>query len=185
VWACLATLRLAEVAVEASVLDNPSMGSVETYVKLADRPNTIRSYASTVQHFEVEGRGALPATSEAIAPYLAQYAESLSINTLRARLAGLSRWHLNHGFIDPTKSALVSRVLKGIRAAHNTPEKPARPIEFELMGQVANWLKFELDRLDPSDPQYARNSRDQAMLLIEFWRGFRSDPPLPSAGSTC
>lgn len=157
------------------MLDNTTMGSVETYVKLADRPNTNRSYASAVQHFEVEGRGALPATSEAIAAYLAQCADSLAINTLRARLAGLSRWHLDHGFLDPTKSALVSRVLKGIRAAHNAPEKQARPIEFELMAQVSDWLKSELDRGDPSDPQYARNARDQAMLLIGFWRGFRSD----------
>lgn len=151
------------------------MGSVETYVKLAERPNTTRSYASAVQHFEVEGRGTLPATSEAIAGYLAQYAESLSINTLRTRLAGLSSWHRDHGFIDPTKSTLVSQVLKGIRAAHNTPEKQARPIEFALMEQVSNWLKSELERGDPSDPQYVRNARDQAMLLIGFWRGFRSD----------
>jgi hypothetical protein len=107
------------------------MGSVESYVKLAERPNTTLSYASAVRHFEVEGRGSLPATSEAIAAYLAQFAESLSTSTLRTRLAGLSSWHRDHGFLDPTKSELVSRVLKGIRAAHNTPQKQARPVEFE------------------------------------------------------
>ena len=155
--------------------ENPRMVTVETYVKLANRPNTQRSYASAVQHFEVDGRGALPATPEVIAAYLAQYAESLSINTLRSRLSGLSRWHRDHGFIDPTKSALVSLVLKGIRTAHNIPEKRARPFEFELMAQVSHWLKSELDQLDPSDPRYLRCTRDQAMLLIGFWRGFRSD----------
>lgn len=72
------------------------MGTVETYVKLANRPNTQRSYASAVQHFEVEGRGVLPATPEAIAGYLAHYAESLSINTLHSRLSGLSKWHREH-----------------------------------------------------------------------------------------
>jgi len=97
------------------------MVGVKTYV-IAERPNTSRSYASTVQRFEEEGRGLLPATSETIAAYLAQYAESLSINTLRARLAGLSRWHIAHGFVDPTKSPLVSsrrsaKVLKGRRNA--------------------------------------------------------------------
>lgn len=156
-------------------LDNLSMGSVESYIKLADRPNTKRSYASAVQHFEVEGRGALPATSASIAAYLAQYAESLSISTLRNRLAGLSRWHLEHGFDDPTKSTLVSKVLKGIRATHNTAEKQARPLEFELMEQVSDWLEYQLNQLDPSDPQAVRIVRDQAMLLLGFWRGFRSD----------
>ena len=151
------------------------MGTVEIYVKLAERPNTSRSYASAVQHFEVDGRGSLPATSEAIAAYLAQYAESLSINTLRARLAGLSRWHRDHGFVDPTKSPLVSRVLKGIRSAHNTPSKQARPIEFDLLEQVSNWLETELDLSAPSEPDHVRNARDRAMLLIGFWRGFRSD----------
>lgn len=151
------------------------MGSVETYVKLAERPNTTLSYASAVRHFEVEGRGSLPATSEAIAAYLAQFAESLSTSTLRTRLAGLSSWHRDHGFIDPTKSELVSRVLKGIRAAHNTPQKQARPVEFELLIQVSEWLKSDLDTLAPTDPQYKRIARDNAMLLIGFWRGFRSD----------
>lgn len=151
------------------------MDTVETYVKLANRPNTQRSYASAVQHFEVEGRGALPATPEAIAGYLAHYAELLSINTLRSRLSGLSKWHRDHGFIDPTKSALVSQVLKGIRTAHNVPEKRARPFDFERLAQVSDWLKSEADHLAPSDPHYLRCKRDQAMLLIGFWRGFRSD----------
>lgn len=151
------------------------MDKVDTYVSLAKRPNTHRSYASAVKHFEVEGRGALPASSEAVATYLAQFAESLAINTLRARLAGLSRWHKDHGFVDPTKSPLVSQVLKGIRTAHNVPEKQARPIEFELVARVSDWLRQECQDLAPSDPRYLRAARDQAILLIGFWRGFRSD----------
>lgn len=151
------------------------MGSVESYINLAKRPNTQRSYASAVRHYEVEGRGTLPATSDAVATYLAQFAETLSPNTLRARLAGLSKWHKDHGFIDPTKSTLVTQVLKGIRTAHNAPEKQARPIEFELLEQVSNWLQDESQWLPPTDPRYLRVTRDQAMLLIGFWRGFRSD----------
>jgi integrase len=151
------------------------MDLVDTYVKLAKRPNTQRSYASAVQHFQVEGRGLLPATAQSVAHYLAQFANTLSINTLRARLAGISRWHIDHGFLDPTKSPLVSQVLKGIRTVHNTPEKRARPVEFELLAQVSRWLERELESLSPSDPDYLRNIRDHAMLLIGFWRGFRSD----------
>lgn len=154
------------------------MDRVDTYLSLAERPNTQRSYAAAIRHFEIEWRGLLPATPESIARYLAEYAASLSINTLRARLAGLSHWHSAHGFVDPTRSPLVAQVLKGIRAAHNVPEKQARPLELLQLQQVCTWLNQAAD-----EPRVAtdarvhrlRLARDQAMLLIGFWRGFRAD----------
>jgi integrase len=153
--------------------------SVENYLQLAERPNTRRSYAAAVRHFETDWHGMLPATPESVAQYLATYASTLAVNTLQARLAGLARWHQDHGFQDPTKSALVRRVLKGIRTAHNAPQKQARPIEFELLENVSDWLESELDRLSGSccdqEAERLRRTRDQAMLLLGFWRGFRSD----------
>jgi hypothetical protein len=71
------------------------MNSVVDYLKAAERKNTQISYASAVRHFEEEWKGLLPASSDAIARYLAQYAPTLSGNTLRQRLAALSRWHLD------------------------------------------------------------------------------------------
>lgn len=154
------------------------MDRVDTYLTLADRPNTQRSYAAATRHFEVEWRGLLPATPDSIARYLADYAASLSINTLRARLAGLSHWHIAHGFADPTRSPLVARVLKGIRAAHNVPEKQARPLNLLHLQQVVRWLDSAGDEsrvaIDRS-VHGLRQARDQAMLLIGFWRGFRAD----------
>lgn len=155
------------------------MASVESYLQLAERPNTQRSYAAAIRHFEIEWRGMLPTTPETVAEYLATFASSLAINTLQARLAGLSRWHRDHGFQDPTKSELVRRVLKGIRSAHNAPQKQARPIEFTLLEHVSDWLDSDLNRLPAADPnqqtERLRRARDQAMLLLGFWRGFRSD----------
>lgn len=151
------------------------MATVEIYERLAERPNTKRSYAAAVKHFEVEGRGSLPATPDAIAAYLAQFAESLSISTLKVRLAGLANWHKDHGFTDPTRSPQVLRVLKGIRSVHNTTTKQARPVEFQLLEQLANAIQFEIDRIQSHDPRYLRLTRDKAMLLIGFWRGFRAD----------
>lgn len=152
------------------------MNTVETYLKFAERPNTRRSYAAAVRHFEQEWRGLLPATPDSIARYLADQATSVAINTLRLRLAGLSRWHSDHGFADPTKTKLVTQVLKGIRAAHSAPEKQAKPLELMQLQQVVDWLELS----PPGASEDARihrlrRTRDRAMLLIGFWRGFRAD----------
>lgn len=157
------------------------VGTVESYLELAARPNTVRSYAAAVRHFESEWRGLLPASADMIAEYLAAFAPTLSVNTLEARLAGLAHWHQDHGFPDPTRAALVRRVLKGIRTAHSKPEKQARPVEFEQLEHVCAWIEDQARQLQAphSDqarrPEHLRRSRDAAMLLIGFWRGFRSD----------
>ena len=108
------------------------MTRLAQYLEAAERDNTRRSYASAIRHFEIEWKGLLPSTADAIARYLAGHAATLSINTLRQRLAALSRWHNDQGFPDPTKSALVRQVLKGIRSVHSVPEKRARPLELGL-----------------------------------------------------
>ncbi len=154
------------------------MSSVDKYLELADRPNTKRAYAASVRHFELEWRGLLPATPEAVAQYLAHYATSQSINTLQVKLAGLARWHVDHGFADPTKTPLVRQVLKGIRAAHNAPTRQARPVAFDVLRRVSGWLANEIAEAQVDEHRRAdllRRCRDQAMLRLGFWRGFRSD----------
>lgn len=159
------------------------MASVDDYLQLAARPNTERSYTAAVAHFETQWRGRLPATPQLIAEYLAAFAGQLSVNTLEARLAGLARWHKDFGFADPTKAQVVRQVLKGIRTAHNVPEKRARPIEFDRLEHVCDWLREQVEAAE-SPPgaaqheqraQLLRRTRDEAMLLLGFWRGFRSD----------
>ena len=100
-------------------------GAIQDYVLAADRENTVRSYANAIKHFETTWKGLLPATSDSVARYLAEHATTLSISTLRQRLAALSRWHADHGFPDPTRSALVQRVFKGVRVKHATAQKRA------------------------------------------------------------
>ncbi|MCK9215832.1 site-specific integrase [Rhodoferax ferrireducens] len=115
------------------------MGSVDQYLKAAERENTLLSYASAVRHFEEEWKGLLPASSDAVARYLADYAATLSGSTLRHRLAALSRWHVDQGFTDPTKSPTIRQLLKGIRSVHNAPEKKARPLELDVLERVDAW----------------------------------------------
>lgn len=153
------------------------MNRLDQYIEAAERDNTRRSYASAIRHFEVEWKGLLPATSDAIARYLADHAETLAINTLRQRLAALSRWHADQGFPDPTKSPLVRQVLKGIRSVHAVPEKRARPLELAVLQQVDQWLDTAIaNALRMGDhPGLLRHTRNRSLVLLGFWRGFRSD----------
>lgn len=153
------------------------MNHVERYLNAAERSNTRRSYASAIRHFEIEWGGLLPASGESIARYLAAHGESLSLNTLKHRLAALSRWHQEHGFADPTKAHQIRQLLKGIRTLHPAQEKRARPLELDMLQQVGDWLEgARTTALARNDVGAAlRHARDRALVLLGFWRGFRAD----------
>ena len=153
------------------------MSQIDTYLKAADRDTTRRSYASALRHFEVEWKGLLPATQAAIAQYLADYAASLSANTLQHRLAALSRWHTSHGFPDPTKAPMVRQVMKGIRTLHPAQEKRAKPLQLDALQRVDTWLQKAAEAAQARGDRAAalHHARDRALVLLGFWRGFRSD----------
>ncbi len=173
------------------------MSRLAQYIEAAERGNTRRSYASAIRHFEIEWKGLLPSTADAISRYLADHAPTLAINTLRQRLAALSRWHTDQGFPDPTKSPLVRQVLKGIRSVHTVPEKRARPLELVVLQQVDQWLDAAIGNAQRSGDRSAllRHTRDRSLMLLGFWRGFRSDELVnlrvenievtPGQGMTC
>ena len=153
------------------------MSKLDQYIHAATRENTRRSYQSAVRHFETEWGGFLPATADSIARYLVDYAESLSINTLRQRLAALAQWHIDQGFPDPTKTPVVRKVFRGIRALHPAPEKRARPLQLHQLTHLAQWLDQAITAALNSNDLAAqlRLTRDRALLLLGFWRGFRGD----------
>lgn len=153
------------------------MGKLEDLLAASERENTRRSYASAIRHFEVEWQGLLPATTDAVARYLADHSETLSINTLRQRVAALSRWHTDNSFADPTKEPLIRQVLRGIRSAHPAMEKQARPLAIEILQRLDSWLCREeaQARAREDAPRELRHARDRSLVLLGFWRGFRSD----------
>lgn len=153
------------------------MSNVDRYVSAATRDNTRRSYRSAIEHFEVHWGGFLPATSDMVARYLADYAAALSANTLKQRLAALSQWHLDQGMPDPTKAPVVKKVLKGIRALHPAQEKQAKPLQLDQLKHVACWLDDQIAVAIGMGDRKAqlKHTRDRAILLLGFWRGFRSD----------
>jgi integrase len=153
------------------------MNSVDKYLRAATRENTVRSYRSAMQHFEVEWGGLLPASADMVARYLADHAQTLASNTLQQRVAALADWHRTHGFSDPTKTEVVRKVLKGIRTLHPMQERQARPLQLEQITQVAHWLDDAIAAATSADhmPRARRYARDRALLLVGFWRGFRGD----------
>ncbi len=153
------------------------MTTLERYLAAATRKNTQQSYALATRHFEEDFGGFLPATGDSVARYLAAYAGVLSNNTLRQRLSALANWHRRQGFPDPTRDEVVRQAFKGIRALHPTVEKQAAPLQV-----------MDLDRVDASCRAAAaqarkqgdragemKATRDRALLLLGFWRAFRSD----------
>jgi len=171
--------------------------TVEQYLEAATRANTERAYAAATRHFEVEWGGHLPASADQVARYLADYAEQLSVNTLRQRLAALARWHASHGFPDPTRAPVVRQVLKGIQTLHPATEKRATPLQLTQLGQVVDWLDEAGTAARDRDDRAAqlRHLRDRALILLGFWRGFRGDELIrlqvehvhlvPGEGMTC
>ncbi|MCS4258819.1 site-specific recombinase XerD [Pseudomonas protegens] len=153
------------------------MSELDRYLQAATRDNTRRSYRAAIEHFEVQWGGFLPATAESVARYLAAYAGELSINTLRLRLSALAQWHSSQGFADPTKAPVVRQVFKGIRALHPVQEKQAQPLELQHLEQVVAWLDEEVASAATEQRQgdLLRARRDRALILLGFWRGFRSD----------
>ena len=150
---------------------------VDQYVLAATRDNTRRSYQSAIQHFEVEWGGFLPTTADSISCYLAHFAPTQSVATLRQRLAALAQWHIDQGFPDPTKAPLVKKVLKGIQELHPSQQKQAKPFQIGQLEQLDAWLSRQIDSAIDADDRVAllKHARDRSLVLLGFWRGFRSD----------
>lgn len=149
------------------------MSDVDRYIRAATRDNTRKSYQAAVEHFEVEWGGFLPATADSLAEYLAHYAPTLAVSTLKQRLAGLAAWHQAQGFADPTKAPHVKKVMKGIAEIHRKPAVQAKPLQLQQLKMLVYYFDEQIDSADI--PQRLQALRNKALFLLGFWRAFRSD----------
>ncbi|MCG4454948.1 site-specific integrase [Pseudomonas sp. MMS21-TM103] len=147
--------------------------NADRYLTAARRESTQRRYRQALEHFELVWGGLLPATSETVVRYLADSAERLSSSTLRAHLAALARWHIRQGFVDPTKAPQVRDVLRGIQALHPHMPRQAEPLQLTELSRCVEWLIAQEAGL--TDAAMRGHRRDRALILLGFWRGFRSD----------
>lgn len=153
------------------------MSKLDQYLDAATRDSTRQSYRAAIEHFEVQWKGLLPATADGVARYLAEYADTLAVSTLRQRLAALAQWHSEQGFPDPTKAPIVRKALRGIRALHPAQEKQAKPLQLDELERVVGALDHAIDvaRRRGDRAGELRYLRDKSLILLGFWRGFRSD----------
>ena len=153
------------------------MSKADRYLEASVRANTSKSYAAAISHFEVTWGGFLPATTEGVVRYIAEYADQLAISTLKQRLAALANWHQAHGFPDPTKAPKVRQLLKGVRVLHPVKQKQAAPLPLLQLEKAVAFLEVEAaEAIANGDMQgLLKSTRDIALLTIGFWRGFRGD----------
>jgi site-specific recombinase XerD len=135
--------------------------SVSSFVRDSIAINTRRAYVSDLAHFESWG-GRVPATAEAIATYLADHAETLSVATLVRRLASISKAHQARGLQNPTGTELVRATMRGVKRTKGTAQREAKPL-------MRDDLLIVLDATGES----LKDVRYRALLLIGFAGGFR------------
>lgn len=135
--------------------------SVHEYLQAAYAKNTLRAYRSDVRHF-ISWGGAVPATDQVVAEYLAAHAETLSTATLARRLVAISKAHTTQNLPSPTPSALVHMTMMGIRRKHGRPQR-----------RVAAATKEDILAMVAGLGSSLKDTRDRALLLIGFAGAFR------------
>jgi integrase len=125
--------------------------------------NTRRSYSSDVQHFLNWG-GLLPTEEDTLIRYLIEHEQLLNSRTLAHRLAALSKWHVQLGFRDPTRSAEVRETLTGIQRTRGRPVRQAKALPVEDLTRIVRVLVAGSD---------LAALRDNALLQMGFLGGFR------------
>jgi len=143
------------------------------YLRSVQRDSTQRRYQGVLRYFEQGWGSCLPASGDTVVRYLVEHAETLSSSTLGLHLAALAQWHHSHGFDDPTKSAKVRQVLRNIRAQHPRPVKQAEPLSLIELERCVAGLQEQIASDNPVSR--LRAYRDQALILMGFWRAFRAD----------
>lgn len=135
--------------------------SVLEYIESAISENTRRAYTSDLKDFNSWG-GTIPASPQTLARYLAERAASLSVVTLKRRLAAISVAHQMGGYESPSGHPLVYRTLRGIARWHGSAQRRVRPI-----------LKEDLFAMLDKTPTSINGMRDRALLLVGFAAALR------------
>lgn len=160
--------------------------------------NTERSYESGVDHFLYTWGGKLPATELDLCRYLKYFGDvigrdfdalpvaqqnpdndpRLNIRSLEIRLSNLAEWYRRHSFKDATQSPAVRKQLRELKKTFSKAKKKAKPLWAEDIMAVSRTLLTQRDDIDESSAKsraaYATALRDNAFLLIGWWRGFRA-----------
>lgn len=134
--------------------------NVREYIRAALSENSRRAYRADLDQFLAWG-GAVPASPEMVARYLAAHAGHHAIATLARRLVSIGKAHTTQGHPSPVDSDLVRATLRGIRHTHGSAQRQVAPAEKEdVLSMVAGLTGI-------------KGIRDKALLLLGFAGAFR------------
>jgi site-specific recombinase XerD len=143
------------------IVQQTNIEPVRHYIENALSSNSRKAYKADLAHYRAWG-GIVPATSEMIATYMTDHAESLSVATLQRRLVAIAKAHSMQSLPDPTKNDLVKMAFQGIRRLHGKPQRQVSPL-----------LKDDLTVILSHIPNTTKGSRDAALLLLGFCSALR------------
>jgi integrase len=149
------TQNCTELSVEAENLRRSSMS-----------PETVRAYASHWNKFvdwcRSTGVKAIPTTTTTMANYLGTIPSDRSLSTITGIVSAIKKKHGWHREQIIGLPSVYEEVVDGFRREHPKVVHRAPPISLEL-----------LERTVPTIPETLVGTRNRAMLLLDFFTGFR------------
>jgi site-specific recombinase XerD len=154
------------VRIEGADVPSPSLDRVREYIRASKADNTIRGYQSDWREFcswcESHGVGALPASPESVAAYIAECASRLKVGSVQRRLNAIAEAHKATVCESPTRSPIVTNTMKGIRRTKGTA-----PVQ--KSAALTDDIRAMVDQCDPG----LIGARDRALVLLGFASAFR------------
>lgn len=142
--------------IKNTIADNTPQTSND-YMRKAYAENTHKAFRNDMYHFTTWG-GTIPSTIEDLTQYLSDHAHTLSIATLKRRMATIGKAHRLAGHNpSPTQSEAVKMTLKGIQRHHGTAQNQASPITRDDLISIVSQM-----------PNTVKAMRDETLLLIGF-----------------
>jgi integrase len=144
----------------------PLSEQVRGYIRASKAESTLRGYSADWRDFcawsEAHGLPQLPAIPESVAAYIAECAGRLKVGSIQRRLNAITEAHKAVGADSPTRHAIVSNTMKGIRRTIGTaPAQKAAALTDDIRAMV-----------DAADAGMI-GLRDRALLLLGFASAFR------------
>ena len=140
--------------------------AVACYVAAARSAATRSAYAHDIAHFKSAGF-CIPCTGHHVARYLAKFAPTLAVATLRRRLTAISHAHTAINRPSPVASDLVKTVMRGIRRSKGTTQRKVQALDIRALMTT---LKAQKRCNATSTAIWLRN---RALLLVGFAGAFR------------
>jgi len=142
---------------------------VKSYLSQAMAERTKTSYQEALTKF-IQSGYEVPASPVQIAEYISHVkiknGNTPSMATIQLWLAALGMAHKSLGFANPCDSDLVKQTFRGMKRAHGTAQRQARPLLFDDVVKMTQGDLF-------GGYHKVKDIRDTALILIGFSGMFR------------